>query len=255
MVQTSKSEDKVLWEKWIATRDPHVGDSLVRMYLPLVYYQVQRIGMSLPKNVSRDELKSFGLVGLYDALQKFDTSRNLKFDTYASFRIRGAIIDGLRKEDWLPRTARDKVKRIEATIEQLEQTLSRDVTALDVAEELGLSEEEVHSSITDMLYANVLSIDDIQRDTSTAESTKYHIKDEQVLLPEEHLIKEELFNDLSMSIEMLNEQEQMVISLFYHEELTFTEIGQILNISTSRISQIHAKAIFKLREKLTKIMK
>ncbi|WP_188388717.1 FliA/WhiG family RNA polymerase sigma factor [Priestia taiwanensis] len=254
-MQTSKSEDKVLWDKWIATRDPHVGDSLVRMYLPLVYYQVQRIGMSVPKNVSRDELKSFGLIGLYDALQKFDTSRNLKFDTYASFRIRGAIIDGLRKEDWLPRTARDKVKKIEATVEKLEQTYSRNITACDIAQELEMSEDDVHSSIVDMLYANVLSIDDIQRDTSIAESTKYHIKDDYVLMPEEHLMKEELLNDLSVSIEMLNEQEQIVISLFYKEELTFTEIGQILSISTSRVSQIHAKAIFKLREKLTKIIK
>ena len=105
-------EDQLYWQKWIQTRDINAGNFLVQKYMPLVSYHVQRISVGLPKNVSRDDLRSLGMFGLYDALEKFDHSRDLKFDTYASFRIRGAIIDGLRKEDWLPRNTREKAKKL-----------------------------------------------------------------------------------------------------------------------------------------------
>ena len=111
MMQPTSKEEQKLWQRWAADRDPRAGDLLIKRYTPLVSYHVQRISTSLPKNVSRDELTSLGMMGLFDALNKFDISRDLKFDTYASFRVRGAIIDGLRKEDWLPRSAREKSKK------------------------------------------------------------------------------------------------------------------------------------------------
>ncbi len=114
MTQPSNDEQR-LWNSWIKDRDPQAGDLLIKKYKPLVSYHVQRIGAGLPKNVSRDDLVSLGMMGLFDALNKFDINRDLKFDTYASFRVRGAIIDGLRKEDWLPRSAREKAKKLEAT--------------------------------------------------------------------------------------------------------------------------------------------
>jgi RNA polymerase sigma factor FliA len=254
MSQEPTSEEQMYWKKWIHSRDSNAGDMLVRKYIPLVHYHVQRISAGLPKYVSLEDLKSLGMLGLYDALEKFDPNRDLKFDTYASIRIRGAILDGLRKEDWLPRTSREKAKKIEAVIEKLEQKFMRTVSAKEVADELGISEEEVISVMNEGFFANVLSIDEQPKDVEEKEHSAYSIKDEKTPNPEEYLLKEELYTELENVIKQLNEKEQLVISLFYKEELTLTEIGQILGLSTSRISQIHSKALFKLRGVLEKFI-
>lgn len=242
------------WEKWTDGRDADSGNHLVKKYMPLVSYHVQRISVGLPKNVSKDDLRSLGMLGLYDALEKFDHKRDLKFDTYASFRIRGAIIDGLRKEDWLPRSTRDKAKKIEATIEKLEQRLQRNVTPAEIAEELDLPEDEVYSAMNEHFFANVLSMDEQPSDQDEKDGATFVLKDEKAIVPEESLVKKELVIELTRTIENLSDKEQLVISLFYHEELTLTEIGQVMNLSTSRISQIHSKALFKLRGAMEKIM-
>jgi RNA polymerase sigma factor for flagellar operon FliA len=246
-------EEKELWHQWIETRDPVAGDLLVKKYTPLVSYHVQRLSIGLPKNVNRDELKSLGFLGLVDALTKFDPSRDLKFDTYASFRIRGAILDGLRKEDWLPRGTREKAKKIESKVEELEQKYLRHVTAEEVARELKMSEEEIQQIMTEYYMANILSMDDHIKDQEEMDGKGYHLKDERVPTPEEQVVKEELIQELSCEIARLSEKEKMVLSLFYQEGLTLTEIGEVLNLSTSRISQIHSKALFKLRNKLKKL--
>ena len=145
MSQLAIGEEKSCWQKWIDCRDPQAGNILVKKYTPLVSYHVQRISVTLPKSVSRDEIRSLGMMGLFDALERFDPERDLKFDTYASFRIRGSILDGLRKEDWLPRSAREKSKKIDATIEKLEQKLMRNVTPVEIAEELNISEDDVYT--------------------------------------------------------------------------------------------------------------
>jgi RNA polymerase sigma factor for flagellar operon FliA len=250
----STTDEQQYWQKWIHSRDSHAGNVLVQTYMPLVHYHVQRISVGLPKNVNRDDLVSLGLVGLYDALEKFDYERELKFDTYASFRIRGAILDGLRKEDWLSRSAREKAKKIEAAAERLEQQYLRTVTTKEIAEELGLSQDEVVQTMNEGFFANVLSVEDQPKDSEEQENQSFSLKDDRVLTPEEDILREELYQELLGVIEQLNEKEQLVVSLFYKEELTFTEIGQILNLSTSRISQIHSKALFKMRNVLGKIM-
>ena len=248
MANISASEEQKNWYNWIYNRDPQAGSDLIEKYMPLVQYHVQRISVSLPKNVSKQDLISFGLMGLYDALEKFDPSRDFKFDTYASFRIRGAILDGLRKEDWLPRTIRDKAKKIETTIELLEQRYMRTVTSKEVAEELKMEEDEVCTIMNEGFFANILSLDETQKEDEENESVPYVIRDENAVTPEEELLKREMHAQLSEVIKQLNEKEQLVISLFYKEELTLTEIGQIMGLSTSRISQIHAKAIYKMRK-------
>lgn len=248
-----ESEEQIYWDKWVKNRDAHAADVLVRKYLPLVSYHVQRISVSLPKTVIKDDLKSLGLFGLYDALEKFDPSRDLKFDTYASFRIRGAILDGLRKEDWLPRGTREKAKKIDATVEKLEQKLMRNVTAPDIAEELSISEAEVHSIVCEGFFANVLSMEEHAKN-SDREILHAPLRDEKTITPEEFVLKQELLKQLEKSISRLNDKEQLVLSLFYKEELTLTEIGQVMELSTSRISQIHSKAIFKLKVNLEKIV-
>lgn len=245
-------DEEKLWEKWITEKDPESADSLIRLYMPLVQYHVSRIFAGLPKNVVKDDLISHGLLGLYDALEKFDRKRDLKFDTYASFRIRGAILDGLRKEDWLPRSMREKSKKIDATIEKLEQRLGRYVTSKEVAKELNLTEEEVSHIMSESFFANMLSIDEKANDSDREETYKATIEDKKSLTPEDQMMQESTREELEKVIKSLNEKEQLVISLFYFDELTLTEIGQVLDLSTSRISQIHSKAIFRLQQVLKK---
>ncbi|GLB59323.1 FliA/WhiG family RNA polymerase sigma factor [Cytobacillus sp. NCCP-133] len=246
-------EENTYWAKWVDSRDAQAGNFLVKRYMPLVSYHVQRISVNLPKSVSRDDIRSLGMMGLYDALEKFDPSRDLKFDTYASFRIRGAILDGLRKEDWLPRSTREKAKKIEAAIEKLEQRLMRNATAMEIAEEVEMGEAEVYSVMNEHFYANVLSIDE-QPDSEEKEGGSFAIKDDKAVIPEEKVLKNEMLEEMEVKISQLNEKEQLVISLFYKEELTLTEIGEVMGLSTSRISQIHSKAIFKLRQALEKVV-
>lgn len=254
MVGIQTEDEQMLWEKWCSTRDQEAGNLLVKKYMSLVNYHVQRISAGLPRNVSRDDLFSLGLMGLHDALEKFDPSRELKFDTYASFRIRGAIIDGLRKEDWLSRNTRDKAKKIDAAIEKLEQKYMRTVTPKEVAQELGISEEEVTLIMNEHFFSSILSINEQPREQDDHDCPTYSIKDTKVDLPEEKVLKDELIEELSEKIAQLSEKEQLVLSLFYKEELTLTEIGQVSNLSTSRISQIHSKCIAKLRQSLEKVM-
>ncbi|MDX1770693.1 MAG: FliA/WhiG family RNA polymerase sigma factor [Planococcaceae bacterium] len=254
MTQSNQSDEQRNWQLWINEKDPDAGDLLIRKYTPLVNYHVQRIGAGLPKNVSKDDLKSLGMMGLFDALNKFEPQRDLKFDTYASFRVRGAIIDGLRKEDWLPRSTREKAKKLEANIEELEQKLMRHATPEEVAAHVDLPVDDIYRTVQEHFFSNVLSIDEQIQDSEEAEGKSFVIRDVETKSPEQQLVKVELLGDLADRIKLLNEKEQLVLSLFYTEELTLTEIGEMLNLSTSRISQIHSKALFKLRKYLTSEM-
>nr|WP_274309476.1 FliA/WhiG family RNA polymerase sigma factor [Solibacillus daqui] len=253
MTEQGHSEEQSLWLRWIKDKDPEAGDLLIKKYKPLVSYHVQRIAVGLPKNVSRDDLTSLGMMGLFDALNKFDINRDLKFDTYASFRVRGAIIDGLRKEDWLPRSAREKAKKLDAQIEQLEQKLMRHATPEELAEHMNLPVEEIYQTVHEHFFSNVLSINE-QLDQEEAEGKSFVIRDDHTKTPEQQMVHTELLGDLAEKIQKLNEKEQLVISLFYTEEMTLTEIGEMLELSTSRISQIHSKALFKLRKLLSSEM-
>ncbi|GAB4072550.1 RNA polymerase sigma-28 factor SigD [Barrientosiimonas marina] len=241
-----------LWKKWLENHDSKAANDLIYYYMYLVSFHVERIGSHLPPNVSKDDLKSFGMLGLYDALTKFQHKRELKFDTYASFRIRGAIIDGLRKEDWLPRSMREKSKKVEQTSQVLKQVYQREPTSEEIAKKLQLSMEDVEETVKHSLAANILSIEE-KPNNDYKEGIGYTIPDQDALQPDKSMLQSELKNELISSMQNLNQNEQMVVSLFYEEELTLTEIGRVLELTTSRISQIHRKAIFKLRKSLQKI--
>lgn len=243
-------EEGTSWDLWIHNRDPEAGDMLVQRYTPLVTYHVQRISSGLPRNVSRDDIMSLGLQGLFDALTKFDPGRDLKFDTYASFRIRGTIIDGLRKEDWLPRSSREKSKKLEDEITKLEQKLLRHATPEEVAVQMGMNVDDVYQTVHEHYFSNVLSIDEKVNEDDDEGQKSFVIKDHMSKSPEQRAMMAELVSDLATKIKELNKNEQLVLDLFYTEEMTLTEIGEILNLSTSRISQIHSKALFKLRKLL-----
>lgn len=246
-----------LWNDWSINKCDETANKLVEHYKYLVNFHVDRIGSHLPKSVSKDDLTSFGLLGLFDALTKFDLERNLKFDTYASFRIHGAIMDGLRKEDWLPRQLREQVKLIEQTTEDLEQQLKRKPSSDEIAKQLNMTAEEVETTVKNALFSNVLSIEEKKKNDQSEqeEGIGYSVPDTTFTSPDEHIVTDEVKEDLINAIKQLNENEQLVVSLYYHEELTLTEIGKVLNLSTSRISQIHKKAIFKLKDILENINK
>jgi RNA polymerase sigma factor FliA len=245
--------EQELWNKWKKHQDNEAANQLIQQYMHLVNYHVERTMSHLPSNVLKDDIKSLGLFGLYDALKKFDLDRDLKFDTYASFRIRGAIIDGLRKEDWLPRSIREKTKKIEKATQELIQLYQREPTSTEIAEALGLDVHEVETHVKDAVFANMLSIEEKSKDSSShqhKDGIGYTIPDDTSIQPDSQIVRNEQYKELAESIKGLKENEQMIISLFYQEGLTFTEIGQVLGLTTSRISQIHKKVIFKLRNKL-----
>lgn len=239
-----------LWIEWKKQGKSETANQLIEHYMYLVQYHVDRMIVNLPDSVERDELRSLGMMGLYDSIHKFEPERKLKFDTYATIRIRGAIIDGLRKEDWLPRTLREQTKLIEKTIEVLEQELNRTPTSSEIAEQVNLDYREVEAIMNHALFSNVISVDQSLKGSETDENTTISdtIVDDESLGPEQELVHHELKAQLVENIKKLNENEQMVISLFYVEELTLTEIGEILDLTTSRISQIHKQAIFKLKD-------
>lgn len=256
MRATHSQDLEKLWDEWIDNRDEEAANGLIAYYMYIVDYHVERVASHLPVSFDRNDLKSFGLIGLYDALTKFDPKRKLKFSTYATIRVRGSMIDGLRKEDWLPRSLREQTKQIENEIAKLEQQLGRTPTAKEVAAETKLDVKEVEEILSHVLFANLLSLETKLHNESEAKERKIAdlVEDDTRPSPEDFITLEEITEELAEQIKALNENEQLVISLFYDEELTLTEIGEVLNLSTSRISQIHKQAIFKLRKSLKKLM-
>ncbi|MFT8871341.1 MAG: FliA/WhiG family RNA polymerase sigma factor [Sporolactobacillus sp.] len=248
-MEQAKAAELQYWERWYAEHDREAADYLLKRYLPLVQYHVQRIGTSMPKSVDREELMSYGLVGLYDALEKFDRQRDLKFDTYASFRVRGAILDGLRQQDWMPRSVREKSKKIEKVSEHIEQRYMRSATLEEVAAACEMTPEEVSQILSEGMLANLLSLNDMAGEGG-ADSAFPALEDRAAPQPEKRLIDKENRRLLAEQIDRLGDKERTVVSLFYYEGLTLTEIGQVMDLSTSRISQIHSKALFKLRQYL-----
>ncbi|MFB4162690.1 FliA/WhiG family RNA polymerase sigma factor [Alteribacillus sp. JSM 102045] len=252
MSRSTTHAHQEIWDKWMKDGDEDAADQLVEAYMPLVHYHVQRIGSGLPKNVAKEELISHGLAGLYDAMKKFDFARDLKFDTYASFRIRGAIIDGLRQEDWMPRSLREKAKKVEETMENLEQEYSRYVSEEEVGRVLNMTGDEVRKITAESFFANTLSIDEETPEGEREETYRASIEDRASPSPEETLVKSAALHELADVIQDLSEKEKTVIGLFYQDEMTLTEIGEIMSLSTSRISQIHSKALFRLKQALQK---
>lgn len=246
--------EKTLWKRWKNEKGEEIANELIQYYLHVVDYHVETIAQHIPQSFDKGDLKSLGIMGLYDALYKYDSERNVKFTTYASIRVHGSIMDGLRKEDWLPRTLREKANKIEKTSAVLEQRLNRIPTSTDIAEELNMEVGEVEEAVSDTLFAKVQSLDaSFQNKESDSASTPLaYIYDNNTKTPSEHLLANDLREELIEHIKQLGRNEQMVISLVYVEELSLTEVGEVLDLSTSRISQIHKSAIFKLRKILEK---
>ncbi|MNN23874.1 RNA polymerase sigma-D factor [compost metagenome] len=205
----------------------------------------------MPKNVSKDDLASNGVMGLIDAVEKFDYKRGLQFETYASWRVRGAILDGLRQGDWVPRSVREKAKKIEEGYQHLEQQYLRSVTDTEMSSYLNISEKEFQSMLQDVAVMTLCSLEDPIREEES-ETRLTLLVDEKAKNPDYKVREFYLRDSLAKGIEKLTEKERTVVSLLYYEDLSLSEIAEVMSLSPSRISQLHSKAILRLRGSLEK---
>lgn len=241
---------KKLWEDYENTKSPEIREKIILEYAPLVKVVAGRLSMYLGYNVEYEDLVSYGIFGLIDAIDKFDCLKDVKFETYASLRIRGAILDQIRKMDWIPRTIRQKQKRIDAAIREIETTSGKSATDEEIAQSLGITDEEYIEWQSQMKITNVVSLNEFLEQGSEVSNEAAPAKSAAFDSPEEILERDELKKMLAQSLEILTEKERKVILLYYYEELTLKEISNILEVSESRISQLHTRALQKMRGKL-----
>lgn len=255
-INTSEDED-ALWKEYQKTKSSKLRDKFIRQYMPLVKYVAGKVGIGMPSSVEYDDLVGFGQFGLLDAINKYDCSKGVKFKTYAVTRIRGAIFDELRQLDWVPRSVRQKTREIEDAIVSLEARLGRPAKDAEIAESLNMSEDDYHRAIMKVSGTTVLSLNEVwfTGDDNDKMSLADSIESPSSLNPDVITEKEEVRQIIIRTINELPEKEKMVVVLYYHEDLTFKEIGQVLEVSESRVSQLHTSAIIRLRAKLTNIRK
>src|SRR3990172_144387 len=240
---------QVDWETYFKTKDLQSRDKIVTAYLPLVKSVAGRMALGFPKSVELDDLVSTGILGLMEALSNFDPQRGVKFETYAVPRIRGAILDELRALDWVPRSTRAKSRLVERTTTRLENRLGRTPTTSELARSMKVSTQEVYETIHDVSGAVMLSLDELvykeddNRQVPRVETLEAEYKDNVL----SDLELKELKAYLGTAFQHISEQERLVLSLYYYEELTLKEIGEVMQISESRVSHIHTKAVMKLR--------
>jgi RNA polymerase sigma factor for flagellar operon FliA len=238
-------------------RDEVDRGALVAKYTPLVRFLANRIGMRLPPNISIDDLISAGSLGLLDAVEKYDPRKEAQLKTYAEFRIKGAILDELRNMDWLPRSIRKKIREIEQATGAVEQRLNRPARDSEIAGEMGIDLDTYYDILDKAQDIELLSLDeciDSYRDNAVSKrSYKNLIRADDD--PVDHIMTKELKKVIADGVKALPNREQMVVSLYYYDGLTLKEIGEIMGLTESRVSQIHGKIIMKLRTKFTSYFK
>ncbi|HHY47563.1 MAG TPA: FliA/WhiG family RNA polymerase sigma factor [Firmicutes bacterium] len=245
-----------LWELYVAEKDEKrrgkIRDALIARYVPLVKIAAGRMMMNLPQWVDYDDLVGYGTLGLLDAIGRFQPGRGVKFETFAFMRIKGAMLDGVRSSDWVPRSVRDKARRLEEAFSKVEQQKGRSASDAEVAEALGMSVDELAAAIAEVSRGGILSLDEIlDIDDEGGTVTILGLSpDPDSPDPAVRYEREELLNRLADAIDELPERERLVIALYYYEELTVKEIGSILGVSESRVSQIHTRALLRLRSRL-----
>lgn len=243
-----------LWRRYKTDGDQHARERLVVAYSPLVKYVSGRMASGLPGHVDEADLISYGLVGLINAIERFELEREIKFETYAITRIRGAIIDELRSLDWVPRSVRARARAIEKANQKLEHDLQRAPTDEEVAEELEITVEEFHDSLLQISNSNIAALDemwtvgDAGGDQVSLMDT---ITDDKAPDPAQIMDETDLKDRVADAITKLPEREKLVVALYYYENLTLREIGEVLGVTESRISQLHTKAVLRLRGKLS----
>ncbi len=244
----SEVEKKKLWDQYMKKKTPEIRERLIVEYANLVNLVAGRMGMYLGYTVEYDDLVGYGVFGLIDAIDKFDLEKNVKFETYASLRIRGSILDQIRKMDWIPRTLRQKQKQMDRVCAKLEGEFGRPATDEEVARELGITNEEYDAWKNEAQYTNLISLDDYLE--QGGEASLEPAGSRRFEQPENAVEKQELKEQLIEALKVLTEKESNVITFYYYEELTLKEISRILEVSESRVSQLHTKALQKIRQYL-----
>ncbi|MBP3365971.1 MAG: RNA polymerase sigma factor WhiG [Treponema sp.] len=253
-----ENEEAELWHEYKKTKSVTIRNRLIRQYMPLVKWVAGRVSSGMPESVEFDDLVGFGQFGLLDAINKFDIDKGVKFKTYATTRIRGAIFDELRELDWVPRSVRQRSREIEDAVVELEARLGRTATDAEIAKALNMTEAEYQSAVMKVSGTSILSLNDVwyySGDDSEHISIGDSIEAPNSLNPDVIVEREEIRRVIIQAINELPKNEKMVIVLYYHEDLTFKEIAQVLSVSESRISQLHSKANEHLRMKLTSVRK
>ncbi|HEV8104400.1 MAG TPA: RNA polymerase sigma factor WhiG [Gaiellaceae bacterium] len=245
-------ETQAIWLEFSRTRDKSIRDRLILTYAPLVKYVAGRLGSGLPAHVDEGDLVSYGLLGLIGAIERYDPSRDIKFETYAIARIKGAIIDELRALDWVPRSVRSRAREIERAIAELEAKTGLAPTDDQIAAKIGISVDELEESLTDISRSSIAALDELWSLSGEGDqiSLMDTIEDETGPRPEAALDQTEMREALADAIARLPEREKLVVTLYYYEELTLREIGEVLGVTESRVSQLHTKAILRLKARL-----
>lgn len=242
-----KDKEK-LWEEYAKNKTPEIREKIIIEYAPLVKLVAGHLHMYLGHNVEYDDLVGYGIFGLIDAVDKYDSEKEVKFETYASLRIRGSILDSIRKMDWIPRTLRQKQKRLDATIKEIESQTGKNATDEQIASKLGIDMEELQEWYSKMKISAVVSLNEYVEQGS--EIPMDATRNSHFETPERVIERDETKRLLAQTLDILTEKEKKVILFYYYEELTLKEISQILEVSESRVSQLHTRALQKLREKL-----
>lgn len=235
-----------IWQDFAKGKNPALRDRLMVKYLGLVHYVVNKLFKTMPLSVDREDLVNIGVIGLSEAMDRYDPYFGIKFETYAIPRIRGAIIDELRKQDWIPRSLRSKSNKIRKAVEELEQSCHGNVSDQKVASYLGISEDEYYYWQSQLKQTAMMSLD--KPNPNYDDHNLYEaIEDKTTNNPVENIEDDEMKKLLAKIIKKLPEKARLAITLYYYEKLTFKEIGNILNVSESRISQIHSETIDRMR--------
>lgn len=237
-----------LWEEYSQTKDPKIREKLILQYSELVKIVAGRLVMYLGYTVEYDDLVGYGIFGLIDAIDKFELTKGVKFETYASLRIRGAILDQIRKMDWIPRSVRQKQKKIESAMSKLETEYGRAATDEEIARELDISTEELDTWNGQAKVSNIVSLEDFIEQGSEIKMDASH--NSQFEQPERVVEKAELARMLEKALDTLTEKEKSVVLFYYYEDLSLKEISRVLGVSESRVSQLHTKAIQKMKKHL-----
>ena len=246
-------ELKDLWKRYKEDRDEKARERLVLAYAPLVKYVAGRMSSGLPSHVEESDLISYGLLGLISAIERFEPEREIKFETFAITRIKGSVIDELRSLDWVPRSVRTKAREIEKVNAKLEHRLHRAPTDQEMATGLGISVEEFQESLVRISNSSVVALDElwtVSDSSGDQVSLLDTIQDPQALDPAAEMDTTEMKDRLADAIARLPEREKLVVALYYYENLTLREIGEVLGVTESRVSQLHTKAVLRLKSRL-----
>jgi len=253
--EIERASEEELWKLYKKSHDSNIRDEIVRRYAFLAKSVVGKIAATLSKNVEFNDLLSYGTMGLLDAIEKFEPDKNFKFSTYAITRIRGSIYDELRAIDWIPRSVRQKTKELEAAYANLENKLGRTPKDAEIAREMGLTEEELNKVVLQVSGTSISSLNDVwsiggDDDELAVIET---VEGPQSLKPDLILQRSEVKGMIVEAINELPEKEKQIVVLYYYEDLTLKEIGQVLDLTESRVSQLHGKAMLRLRSRLGNI--